>query len=184
MRVGYIRVSSTGQNTDRQEGLPNVERTFTDRASGKDTDRPAFQDMLRFVREGDVIVAHSLDRVARSLIDLEKLVEDLTARGVGLDLVKERLSFAPGQVDPFATLLRQVLGAFAQFERALIKERQREGIALAKGKGKYKGRAPSIPRDVILDRLAQGDSPTQIARDMGISRPSVYRIAAEAKASA
>ena len=181
MRVGYIRVSSTGQNTDRQEDLPSVERVFTDKASGGSTDRPAFQEMLAFVREGDVIVGHSLDRVARSLLDLEKLVADLNARGVGLELVKERMSFMPGQaVNPMETLMRQVLGAFAQFERALIKERQREGIEKAKAKGGvYKGRQPSIDRDAVLDRLDAGQSPTQIARELGVSRPSVYRIANE-----
>lgn len=184
MRVGYARVSTLDQNTDRQD-LPDVERTFTDKASGKDTDRPALQDLIAFVREGDVVVVWSIDRLARSLADLQELVARFNAKGVSVEFVSERLSFSASQDDPFARLQFQMMGAFAEFERALIKKRQREGIEKAKAKGDvYKGRAPSIPRDVILDRLARGDAPTTIAREMGISRPSVYRIAAEAKASA
>lgn len=180
MRVGYIRVSSTGQKTDRQD-LPDVERVFEDKVSGATTDRAAFQEMLAFVREGDVIVAHEIARLARSLVDLEKLVADMNARGVSIEFVKERLSFPAGQVeDPMATFQRQLMGAFAQFERALIRERQREGIEKAKAKGDvYKGRKPSIDRDAVLERLDAGQTPTQIARDLGVSRPSVYRIANE-----
>lgn len=179
MRVGYIRVSSTGQKTDRQD-LPDVERVFEDKVSGATTDRAAFQEMLAFVREGDVIVAHEIARLARSLVDLEKMVADMNARGVSIEFVKERLSFPAGQVeDPMATFQRQLMGAFAQFERALIRERQREGIEKARTKGIYKGRKPSIDRDAVHERLDAGQSPTQIARELGVSRPSVYRIANE-----
>lgn len=184
MRVAYVRVSTVDQNTDRQS-IPDVERTFTDRASGKDTDRPALADLIAFVREGDTVCVWSIDRLARSLKDLQDLIARFNAKGVTVEFMSEHLTFSADKDDPFARLQFQMMGAFAEFERALIRKRQREGIAKAVARGDvYKGRAPSIPRDVILARLAQGDSPTQIARDLSISRPSVYRIAAEAKASA
>jgi DNA invertase Pin-like site-specific DNA recombinase len=183
MRVAYVRVSTLDQNTDRQS-IPDVERTFTDKASGADTDRPALADLIAFVREGDTVCVWSIDRLARSLKDLQDLIARFNAKGVTVEFVSERLTFSADKDDPFARLQFQMMGAFAEFERALIRKRQREGIAKAKDKGVYKGRAPSIPRDVILDRLAQGDSPTAIARDLSIARVSVYRIAREAMGDA
>lgn len=184
MRVGYVRVSTVDQNTDRQD-LPGVERTFTDKASGGSTERPALQDLIAFVRDGDTVVVWSIDRLARSLADLQDLVARFNGKGVSVDFVSERLSFSANADDPFARLQFQMMGAFAEFERALIRKRQREGIAKAKAKGDvYKGRAPTIDRDAVLARLAQGQGPTAIARELGIARPSVYRIAAEVKASA
>lgn len=183
MRVAYVRVSTVDQNLDRQD-LPDVERTFTDKASGGSTDRPALQDLIGFVREGDTVVVWSIDRLARSLKDLQDLIARLNGKGVSVEFVSERLTFSADRDDPFARLQFQMMGAFAEFERAMIRKRQREGIAKAKGKGVYKGRAPSIDRDTVVARLDRGESPTSIARELGISRPSVYRIAAEAKASA
>lgn len=183
MRVAYTRVSTVDQNTDRQS-IPDVERTFTDKASGGNTDRPALQDLIAFVREGDTVCVWSIDRLARSLKDLQDLIARFNAKGVTVEFISERLTFSADKDDPFARLQFQMMGAFAEFERALIRKRQREGIAKAKDKGVYKGRAPSIPREDVIARLAQGVSPTQIARELGISRPSVYRIASEAKASA
>lgn len=183
MRVAYVRVSTVDQNTDRQD-LPDVERVFEDKASGGSTDRPALQEMIAFVREGDTVVVWSIDRLARSLKDLQDLIARLNGKGVSVEFISEHLTFRADRDDPFARLQFQMMGAFAEFERAMICKRQREGIAKAKGKGVYKGRSPSIGRDAVVARLNRGETPTSIAREMGISRPSVYRIAAEVKATA
>jgi DNA invertase Pin-like site-specific DNA recombinase len=135
-RVGYIRVSSVDQNTVRQLEGVRLDRVFTDKASGKDTKRPQLEAMLEFVREGDAVLVHSMDRLARNLDDLRKLVVGLTKRNIRVEFVKESLTFT-GEDSPMATLLLNVMGSFAQFERELIKERQREGIAIAKKNGVY-----------------------------------------------
>src|SRR6185437_7118784 len=135
-RIGYIRVSSVDQNTARQLDGIDLDRTFTDKASAKDANRPKLQECLRFLRDGDTLYVHSMDRLARNLIDLRQMVEDLTARGVAVEFVKERLSFT-ADASPMAKLLLNMMGAFAEFERELIRERQREGIALARAAGKF-----------------------------------------------
>lgn len=185
MRVAYVRVSTLDQNTDRQD-LPDVERTFTDKASGGSTDgRPALAELIAFVREGDTVVVWSIDRLARSLKDLQDLIARFNAKGVAVEFVSERLTFSANADDPFARLQMHLMGAFAEFERAILKRRQREGISKAKARGNvYTGRKPSIDRDAVLARLARGEAPTLIARELGVSRPSVYRIAAEANATA
>jgi DNA invertase Pin-like site-specific DNA recombinase len=176
-RVGYIRVSSLDQNTVRQlEGI-RLDRVFTDKASGKDTKRPQLEAMLEFVREGDAVVVHSMDRFARNLDDLRKLVMGLTTRGIRVEFVKESLTFT-GEDSPMATLLLNVMGSFAQFERELIKERQREGIAIAKKKGVYKGRKPSLSAEQAAElrkRVAAGEKKAGIARDFNISRETLYQ---------
>ena len=176
-RIGYVRVSSLEQNTDRQlEGL-QLARTFTDKASGKDTQRPELEQLLKFVREGDTVVVHSMDRLARNLDDLRRLVADLTKRGVKIQFVKESLTFT-GEDSPMSNLLLSVMGAFAEFERALIRERQREGVALAKQRGAYKGRKKTLsPQDVaaLKKRIAEGDTKAQVARDLGLSRETLYQ---------
>jgi len=118
-------------------------RVFTDKASGKDVARPQLDALLRFAREGDTVVVHSMDRLARNLDDLRQIVRSLTQRGIRVEFVKERLTFT-GEDAPMATLLLSVMGAFAEFERALIRERQREGIALAKRRGAYRGRRKAL----------------------------------------
>ena len=133
-RIGYIRVSSLGQNTDRQLEGVQIDRTFTDKVSGKDINRPKLQEMLEFVREGDTVVVHSMDRLARNLDDLRRTVQQLTKKGVAVEFMHEHLTFT-GEDTPMANLLLSVMGAFAEFERALIRERQLEGIALAKQRG-------------------------------------------------
>jgi len=176
-RVGYIRVSSFDQNPERQlEGVP-LDRVFTDKASGKDTHRPALDQLIAFVREGDVLVVHSMDRLARNLDDLRRLVGELTARGLRIEFVKEGLTFT-GEDSPMARLLLSVMGAFGEFERALIRERQMEGIALAKKKGKYKGRKPALSAgqvETVRSRIAAGEKKAAIARDLGISRETLYQ---------
>lgn len=130
-RVGYVRVSSFDQNPDRQLDAVSVARTFVDRASGKDARRLELDRLLAFVRDGDTVVVHSMDRLARNLDDLRRLVQDLTRRGVRIEFVKECLTFT-GEDSPMANLMLSVMGAFAEFERALLQERQREGIAPAR----------------------------------------------------
>ena len=176
-RIGYVRVSSLDQNPQRQlENVP-VERTFTDRVSGKNTQRPELEALFVFAREGDTVVVHSMDRLARNLDDLRRLVQELTGRGVRIEFVKENLSFT-GDDSPMATLLLSVMGAFAEFERALIRERQREGVVLAKQHGVYKGRKPSLSTGQVAalrQRIASGESKAQIARELGISRETLYQ---------
>ena len=129
-RIGYVRVSSLGQNTERQlEGVP-LDRTFTEKISGKDTNRPKLQEMLEFVCEGDTVVVHSMDRLALNLDDRRHMVHLLTMKGVTVEVIHEHLTFT-GEDTPMAILLLSVMGAFAEFERALIRERQLEGIALS-----------------------------------------------------
>lgn len=176
-RVGYIRVSSFDQNPERQLEGVRLDRIFTDKASGKDTDRPALEQMLSFVREGDTLVVHSMDRLARNLDDLRRLVSDLTSRGLRIEFLKEGLTFT-GEDSPMSKLLLSVMGAFAEFERALIRERQREGIAIAKKKGKYKGRKPALTAEKIADlqqRVASGEKKATLAREFGISRETLYQ---------
>ncbi|SRR5260221_239779 len=176
-RLGYVRVSSLGQNTDRQlEGI-QVDRTFTDKVSGKDTNRPKLQEMLEFAREGDTVVVHSMDRLARNLDDLRRTVQQLTKKGVAVEFLHEHLTFT-GEDAPMATLLLSVMGAFAEFERALIRERQMEGIALAKQRGAYKGRKKSLPEAAIVElreRLDTGITKAQLAREFSISRETLYQ---------
>jgi DNA invertase Pin-like site-specific DNA recombinase len=176
-RIGYIRVSSLDQNTERQlEGI-EVAKVFTDKASGKDTKRPQLEELMGFVRAGDTVVVHSMDRLARNLDDLRRIVQTLTARGVCIEFVKEHLSFT-GEDSPMASLMLSVMGAFAEFERALIHERQREGIALAKLRGAYKGRKKSLSEAAVAElreRLSAGVAKAQVAREYGISRETLYQ---------
>jgi DNA invertase Pin-like site-specific DNA recombinase len=176
-RIGYVRVSSLDQNEARQlEGIP-VDRTFVDKCSGKDTNRPQLQAMLGFAREGDTILVHSLDRLGRSLVDLRTLVTTLTKRGIRVEFIKEALVFT-GEDSPIAKMLLSMLGAVAEFERDLIKERQREGIAIAKAKGNvYKGRKPSLSGEQAAElrkRVTAGEPKAALAREFGISRETLY----------
>lgn len=175
-RLGYVRVSSVDQKTDRQLEGVSVDRVFIDKASGKDRNRPAFAEMMRFARVGDHILCHSMDRLSRSLDDLRRTVKELTGRGVTVEFVKEHLSFT-GDDSPMANLLLSVMGAFAQFERELLKERQREGIALARLRGAYKGRKRSLTDVDVVEikrRLATGEKKAVVARQFGISRETLY----------
>ena len=176
-RIGYVRVSSFDQNPERQLEQVTVDRLFTDKASGKDIQRPELERLLAFVREGDTVVVHSMDRLARNLDDLRRLVQGLTQRGVRSDFVKESLTFT-GEDSPMANLMLSVMGAFAEFERALIRERQREGIALAKQRGAYRGRKKSLNSEKIEElkrRIAAGEQKAKLAREFGISRETLYQ---------
>lgn len=176
MRVGYVRVSTVDQNTVRHLDGIEVERVFTDRASGKDTARPKLDELIAFVRDGDTVIVHSMDRLARNLDDLRRLVRTLTSKGVRVEFVKESLTFT-GEDSPMATLLLSVMGAFAEFERALILERQREGIAVAKQRGVYTGRKPALTAEQaqqLRERVAAGERKSALAKEFGISRETVY----------
>ena len=176
-RIGYIRVSSFDQNPERQLEHVHVDKSFTDKASGKDTQRPELDALLTFVREGDTVVVHSMDRLARNLDDLRRLVQKLTQRGVRIEFVKEGLTFT-GEDSPMATLMLSVMGAFAEFERALIRERQREGIALARQRGAYRGRKKALSPEQVTQlrkRAADGEQKAGLAREFGISRETLYQ---------
>ena len=176
-RIGYVRVSSFDQNPERQLEQVSVNRLFTDKASGKDTQRPELERLLAFVREGDTVVVHSMDRLARNLDDLRRLVQGLTQRGVRIEFVKESLNFT-GEDSPMANLMLSVMGAFAEFERALIRERQREGISLAKQRGAYRGRKKALSPErvaALRRRAAAGEQKAKLAREFGISRETIYQ---------
>jgi DNA invertase Pin-like site-specific DNA recombinase len=174
--IGYVRISSVGQNPARQqaqlEGL-ELDRIFEDRMSGKNTERPALQAMLAHVREGDTVVVHSLDRLGRSLTDLRQLVAGMTAKGITVKFLKENLTFT-GEANPMQELLLNLLGSVAEFERALIRERQTEGIELAKLKGDvYKGRKPSLSAEDVTSirtRIANGETKASLAKEYKITR--------------
>ncbi|GEP28254.1 recombinase family protein [Cryobacterium levicorallinum] len=175
-RVSYVRVSSQDQSTVRQLAGVEVDRTFEDKASGKDQNRPQLEELIKFVRDGDTVLVHSMDRLARNLDDLRSIVRRLTEKKVQVQFVKEQLTFT-GEDNAMSQLLLSVMGAFAEFERSLIRERQREGIALAKKRGIYRGRAPSLdaPRAVELrEKAAAGVSKAELARQFGVSRETVY----------
>jgi len=177
MLIGYIRVSTSDQNTSRQlEGLV-LDRVFIDKASGKDTLRPELENLKQFARDGDTVAVHSMDRLARNLDDLRQTVRMLTEKGVKIQFIKESLTFS-GEDSPMANLLLSIMGAFAEFERSLIRERQMEGIALAKQRGAYHGRKPSLSDTDIAElcrRVAAGEKKAQIARDLKISRETLYK---------
>ncbi len=176
-RVGYVRVSTEDQNPERQLEGVTVDRVFTDKASAKDVNRPQLNELLNFIRQGDVLVVHSMDRLARNLDDLRNLVMQLTERGIRVEFVKEQLVFS-GKDSPMSTLLLSVVGAFAEFERALLKERQKEGIALAKKRGAYTGRKKTLSSEQIqelVSRVQSGEKKAALARDYGISRETLYQ---------
>lgn len=177
MRVGYVRVSTIDQHTDRQLVGIDVEKVFTDKASGKDANRPQLTAALDFVREGDTLVVHSMDRLARNLGDLRAIVTKLTDKGVVVEFIKEHLTFTPAGNSNMDNLLLNVMGAFAEFERALSKERQREGIEQAKLRGAYKGRKPVLDPAQVAElraKAAAGVPKTALAKEFRIGRATVY----------
>ena len=174
MRVGYRRVSTVEQNFDRQE-LGDVDRVFEEKVSGKDADRAALIEMIEYVREGDEVVVYSIDRLARDLRDLQSIISDLNDKGVSVSFISEGLKFGADSNDAFAKLQLQMMGAFAEFERNIIRKRQAEGIAKAKERGVYSGRATKINDRKIVELKQKGYGATEIVSEMGITRTSVYR---------
>lgn len=188
IRIGYVRVSAADQNTDRQLSDQQLTVTFTDRASGKNADRPQLQAMMAGNwPEGSVVVVHSMDRLARSLADLLKIVEELTARGVHVHFVKEAKTFRGGNNNnPMDMLMLSMLGAVAEYERTLIRERQREGIAKAKERGVYRGRKRKLTDTAQIDQIvaeatALGANKTLVCQKYGLSRQTLYKYLNEYK---
>jgi DNA invertase Pin-like site-specific DNA recombinase len=176
-RVAYIRVSSIDQNPDRQRADIHAEQVFIDTVSGGNTDRPELMRLIAYVRAGDTVIVHSMDRLARNLDDLRRLVYDLTKRGVKVEFIKEKLVFS-GDDSPMAKLLLSVMGAFGEFERSIIRERQKEGIAQAKKRGIYKGRKPALDDNeikLLKQSVDNGESKTLLANELGITRATIYK---------
>ena len=177
--IGYIRVSTVTQNTERQLYGVELDRVYEDKCSGKNTDRPALKECLSYLRDGDTLHCHSIDRLCRNLSDLLHLVKGLLARGVSIVFHKENMRFEAGKTDQFQELQLSIIGAVATFERQMILERQREGIALARQKNRYKncGRKKSLSDnqiETIRQRIANGERKTALAREYGVSLQTVY----------
>lgn len=174
--VAYIRVSTIEQNTDRQLDGVLVDKQFEDKASGKDTQRPQLQAMLEYVREGDTVHVHSIDRLGRSLTDLKDLVKKLNAKGVTVKFHKENLEFSAGKANPMQDLMFNMLASFAEFERAIIKERQMEGIAKAKEKGVYnKDKRKKVDYAELKKAIDSGMSYRTVAKQFGVGVGTVDR---------
>ena len=179
-RIGYARVSSEDQNLDRQlEQLQaaKVDKIYSDQVSGKTMARPQLQAMLGYLREEDTLVVCSMDRLARNLNDLKQLVDGLNGKKIIVQFLKENLSFS-GDDSSMSKLLLNLLGAVAEFERSLIRERQLEGVAIAKKAGIYKGRKRVLTPEqveVIRQRLVTGAKKAELARELGISRETLYQ---------
>lgn len=180
-RIGYARVSSVDQHLDRQLAQfkeRGIEKIFTDKVSGKNTDRPGFQQMMEFVREGDELYVCSMDRMARNLKDLLSITETLQDKGVSVHFLKENISLVPtGEKSALTKLLMAMIGAVAEFERSLILERQREGIEQAKKRNVYKGRVPIDQETIEKARqmVNDGMSKVVVAKKLGIGRTTLYK---------
>lgn len=176
-RIGYRRVSSTDQNLDRQLDGEQLDRTFEDKASGSTAERPGLVACLAYCRAGDTLIVHSIDRLARSVEDLARIVREQTGKGVAIEFRKENLRFAPGGRDPMADLMLAVLGAIGQFERSLIRERQREGIAKAKARGVYRGRSFALGAEQVAEAqrlVGEGVPKAAVARRLRVSRQTLH----------
>lgn len=179
-RVGYLRVSSTDQNLARQrEALGVLDREFVDELSARSrAQRPGLEECVAYLRTSDELVVASIDRLARSLVDLRAIIDRVTAKGASVHFLKEGLVFSATDQDPRATLMLGILGSFAEFERSIIRERQAEGIALAKKAGRYTGRKRALSPEQVAHarrRVEAGETKTAIAQDLGVSRATLHR---------
>lgn len=186
MKFLYCRVSSIYQNTDRQTlNESDFDRTYIDKCSGKDTNRPQLQAMLDNLRPGDEITCHSLDRLARNTLDLLGLVKKIIDNDCTIVFIKENLRFEPGKNNPISNLMLQILSSIAEFERSLIKARQMEGIALAKEKNKFKGGQEKLSdidsEELKLLLLKSRISVKDAMKKYDICRASVYNYKKRAK---
>ncbi|MDT9408116.1 recombinase family protein [Corynebacterium rouxii] len=179
-KIGYARVSSKDQNLERQTAALKEEkvfRIFTDTVSGSSTQRPGLDGALNYLRAGDQLIVVSMDRLARSLVDLHRLVDELTERGVSVKFLKEGQTYSLDST-PIAKLMLGLLGSVAEFERAIIRERQAEGIAKAKARGVYKGRAKTLTDEQVIQArtwVGEGIPKAEVARRFGIGRTTLYR---------
>ena len=178
-KIGYVRVSTVEQHTDRQLAGITLDKVFEDKCSGKDTNRPQLTACLEYLRDGDTLYIHSIDRLARSLRDLLNIVQGLLARKVNIKFIKEGMEFNGDKPNPTQDLYLKILGAVAEWERQVIRERQREGILLARQRNAYDkcGRKPSLtPKQIeeIKERLARGEGVVSLAKEYGVSRQTIY----------
>ncbi len=183
-KLAYIRVSSIDQNTVRQLAGMEFDETFTDKCSGSSTKREALSQLKLHCRKGDAVYCHSIDRLARNLSDLLKLVEFFIDKGVEIHFVKESLSFT-GKDNPIQKMQLQIIGSVAEFERSMIRARQREGIAARKAKGLPVGRKSIVSdkmQQQIIKASSKGITKTEIAKSFGIGRATVYRVLERATA--
>ena len=178
--VGYVRVSSVGQNTVRQLDGIELDKVFTDKCSGGDTNRPALQAMLSHVRDGDTVVVHEISRLARNTADLLALVQQLTDKGVTIKFDKEQLTFTGDKENPMNKMLLTMLGAVSAFELAMINERRVEGQAKARAAGTHMGRSAKLSPDaqekLRKEVAADGANKAKLAEAYGISRATLYAI--------
>jgi len=175
MKLAYIRVSTTEQNTDRQ--IIEADKTFIDKVSGANTNRPELIKLKDHARAGDIVICHDISRLARNLKDLKDLIEFFINQGVAVKFLKENMIFTADKQNPMNELMLNMLGAVYQFERDIMKQRQAEGIAQAKLKGVYKGRTTSMRlRSAILDAYKNGTSQRNIAKDLETSLSTVQRV--------
>lgn len=183
-KVAYKRVSTAEQNTARQLDNMTFDKVFEDKVSGKDTNRPQLQAMLEYgLRTGDELYIDSLDRLGRNTADLIELMNTLRVKGVTVKFVKQNLKFEPDTNSTINNLMFTMLAAFSQFERELMLERQREGIAKAKEEGKYKGRplSKTVDREGILKALQEGMSFRKVAKKFDVSLSTVQRVLKESE---
>lgn len=174
--IGYIRVSTVEQNTVRQLDGIELDKVFIEHASGSTKNRDQLIAMLEYMRDGDIVHVHSIDRLARNLSDLKELVNAMIAKGVTVQFHKEGMKFNSDKSDSMSNLMFNILGSFAEFERELMLERQREGIAKAKEQGKYKGRTKSVDADAIRNAMKkEGASFRKVAKELGVSLSTVQR---------
>ena len=176
--VSYIRISSSTQNSARQD-LGEVDKEFNEIASGKNaSERPQLKALIDYVRDGDTVKVYDISRLARNLKDLQEILETLLAKGVTVTFKKEALTFSADETNHIAKLQLQMMGAFAEFERNIIAERQADGIAKAKARGVYanRERKPNINYDEVRRLNKDGMTPTKISLQLNISRMSVHRI--------
>lgn len=176
--IGYVRVSSVDQNEQRQLIDVKLDITFIDKVSGKDTNRPKLIELMNYARAGDIIHVHSIDRLARNLMDLKNIIDTLVEKEVNVKFYKENLYFSKSSNNPMDNLLLSILGAFAEFERSIIKERQKEGIRLAKEKDTYRGRMPLLTKTEVIQAKKDQERKipiTVISKKLGVSRMTMYR---------
>ena len=175
--VAYKRVSTLIQNEGRQLNGQKFDIEFTDKVSGKDSNRPELKRCMDHLRAGDTLHVHSIDRLARSSKDLQNIVNDLVDKGITVQFHKEKLTFN-GDDDKYSLLMLSMMGAFAEFELAIINERRREGQQLAKKQGKHIGRKATLDTshiETVKELWRTGKNKTQIAETLGVSRPSLYK---------
>lgn len=176
-KIGYVRVSSLDQNPDRQLENMEVDKIFIDKCSGKNIDRPQFKIMMDYLRENDTLVVYSLDRLARNLDQLRKIVKQLVSQNIKVQFIKENLIFT-GDDSPISILLLSVMGAFAEFERKLIRERQSEGIRSAQAKGKAVGRPLAFTKEMwtqVIEMIQKGESKAKIIKELGVGKSTLYK---------